>query len=95
MTALPQSYLLRELRRYRYDRRDADNTGRGRIPIKALADYLGISRKSLFLYMEMGRVPEGRVEILSRAISAISAGKLRFKRHGRQWHVEGEATEVM
>jgi len=93
--ALPEAEIVRELKRYRYDPHDIDNTGRGRVPIKGLSDYLGIRRECLHRYIFYGRIPKRRIVPLSDAIMAIRNGKLKFVRHGQTWNVEGAATRVI
>ena len=80
---LTASEIVRELRRYRYDR------ARGkRVPIRALADLVGLSHETLYAAIKRAEVSDFVRSRLSWAIIAISEGRLRFRRYGQQWEVE-------
>src|SRR5262249_61459361 len=74
----------RALRRYRFDRQFR---GPRRVPIKTLADFIGLSHETLFQAMR-GSVSDRTRAKLSWAIVAIDEGRLSFRRNGQQWKCE-------
>jgi hypothetical protein len=78
----------RWLLRFRYDR---ELRGKRRIPIKVLAEYVGLHRDTLYEVMLHRRASLLVRTKLSPSLGAIEAGRLRFRRVGKQWQVEGSA----
>jgi hypothetical protein len=70
--------------RYRYDRAFR---GERRVPIKVLADHLGLSHQTLYQAIKGSISDVTRIK-LSWAIVAIAAGRLRFRRRGQRWERE-------
>jgi len=81
---LSDAEIVRALRRYRFDRQFR---GPHRVPIKTLADFVGLSHETLFQAMR-GKVSDRTRATLSWAIVAIAEGRLHFRRHGQQWQLE-------
>jgi hypothetical protein len=81
---LSRAEIKRTLLRYRYDR---EFRGPRRVPIKTLADYVGLSHETLFQAMR-GSISDVTRAKLSWAIVAIADGRLRFRRHRQVWQVE-------
>jgi len=79
--------IVRALMRYRYDR---EFRGERRVPIKNLADCVGLSHETLYQAMK-GSISERTRAKLSWAIVAIAAGQLRFRRRGQRWVRELDA----
>jgi hypothetical protein len=82
---LPVAEIKRTLLRYRFDRQFR---GPKRIPIKSLADYVGLSHETLFQAMR-GKVSDRTRAKLSQAIVSIAEGRLQFRRRGQVWEIEG------
>jgi hypothetical protein len=81
---LPAAEIKRTLLRYRFDRQFR---GAKRIPIKTLADYVGLSHETLFQAMR-GKISDRTRAKLSWAIVSISEERLRFRRRGQVWEIE-------
>jgi hypothetical protein len=81
---LPRADIARTLLRFRYDR---EFRGPRRIPIKTLAEYVGLSHETLFQAMR-GKISDVTRAKLSWAIVAIAKGRLRFHRRGQVWQIE-------
>jgi hypothetical protein len=81
---LSREEITRALLRYRYDR---DFRGPRRVPIKTLADFVGLSHETLFQAMR-GSVSDRTRAKLSWALVAIDRGRLCFRRHGQCWQAE-------
>jgi hypothetical protein len=81
---LSETEIARALRRYRFDRQFR---GPSRIPIKTLADFVGLSHETLFQAMR-GKISDVTRAKLSWAIVAIAEGRLRFHRRGQVWQIE-------
>jgi hypothetical protein len=70
--------------RYRYDR---TFRGERRVPIKTLADHVGLSHETLYQAMR-GKVSDGTRAKLSWALIAINDCRLQFSRRGQVWQVK-------
>jgi hypothetical protein len=81
---LSNAEIKRALLRYRYDRA---YRGEHRVPIKTLADHVGLSHETLFQAMR-GKISDVTRAKLSWAIVAIADGRLRFRRHRQVWQME-------
>ena len=81
---LPRADIARTLLRFRYDR---EFRGPRRVPIKTLADHVGLSREILYQAMR-GSISDRTQVVLSWAIIAIREGRLRFHRSGQNWSAE-------
>jgi hypothetical protein len=81
---LSATEIKRTLLRYRFDRQFR---GPKRIPIKSLAQYLGVSHQTIFEAMR-GKISDRTRGKLSPAIVAIAEGRLRFRRRGQVWEIE-------
>ena len=94
MILLSKEEIIRELKRYRYDRVGAEFGG-CRVPLKTFADHIGTSRQALngFIHGDFGISDPMRAR-LSQAIADIRAGRLRFAREGQQWSAKGEAVKI-
>jgi hypothetical protein len=76
--------IVRTLMRYRYDRAFR---GERRVPIKTLADCVGLSHETVYQSMR-GKISDVTRAKLSWAIVAIADGRLRFRRHRQVWQME-------
>ena len=81
---LPRADIARTLLRFRYDR---EFRGPRRVPIKTLADHVGLSREILYQAVR-GSISDRTQVLLSWAIIAIREGRLRFHRSGQNWSAE-------
>ena len=81
---LSREEIARTLLRYRYDR---EFRGPRRVPIKTLADHVGLSREILYQAVR-GSISDRTQVVLSWAIIAIREGRLRFHRSGQHWSAE-------
>jgi hypothetical protein len=81
---LPRAEIKRTLLRFRYNR---EFRGPRRVPIKTLADHIGLSPETLYQAMR-GSVSDRTQAVLSWAIIAIREGRLRFHRSGQRWSAE-------
>ena len=81
---LSDAEIVRALMRYRYDRAFR---GERRVPIKTLADHLGLSHQTLYQATKGSISDVTRIK-LSSAVAAIAAGRLRFRRRGQRWERE-------
>ena len=81
---LPPAEIKRTLMRFRYDR---EFRGPRRVPIKTLADHVGLSREILYQAMR-GSISDRTQIVLSWAIIAIREGRLWFHRSGQHWSAE-------
>ena len=90
---LTDEEIVRALRRFRYDR---EFRGLKRVPLRTLAELIGLSHMTV--YEAMKTDPPGRRRNISEltrarlswAITAISEGRLRFRRIRHVWTVEGD-----
>ena len=91
---LSDAEVVRALRRFRYD---PEFRGAKRVPIRVLADLVGLSRMTIYEVMRPDlptrprKISEATRIKLSFAIKAISEGRLRFRRRGQRWDAEGAA----
>ena len=90
---LTDAEIVRALRRFRYD---SEFRGPKRVPIRMLADLVGVSRMTIYGVMRpdlptrpKGMISERTRAKLSPAIAAISDGRLRFRRTKHVWEIEG------
>jgi hypothetical protein len=89
---LTDAEIVRALRRFRYD---PALRGPRRVPIRVLADLLGLSHTTIYQAMRPDlpgrprRISETTRIKLSFAIKAINGGRLRFRRRGQIWDAEG------
>jgi hypothetical protein len=90
---LTDDEIVRALRRFRYD---PEFRGPKRVPLRSLAELIGLSHMTVYEAMRPDR-PGRRRNIseftrarLSWAIAAISEGRLRFRRTKHIWTVEGD-----
>jgi len=90
---LTDAEIVRTLRRFRYD---SEFRGPKRVPIRMLADLVGVSRMTIYGVMRpdlptrpKGMISERTRAKLSPAIAAISDGRLRFRRTKHVWEIEG------
>ena len=74
------------LRRIRYENRY--RKGRDRVPLKVVAEFVGINRDTLYEAINGGRISEVTRSRLTWVIEAIEQGGLRFKRRGQTWHLD-------
>jgi hypothetical protein len=81
---LSREEIARTLLRYRYDR---EFRGPRRVPIKTMADYVGLSHDTVYQAMR-GKVSDCTRALLSQAIVAVAEGRLCFRRHRQQWQVD-------
>jgi hypothetical protein len=81
---LSDAEIKRALLRYRYDRA---YRGERRVPIKTLAEYIGLSHETVYQAMR-GKVSDGTRAKLSWALTAINDRRLQFRRHGQRWQVD-------
>ena len=83
-SVLSDAEIVRTLMHYRYDRAFR---GERRVPIKTLADHLGLSHDTLYQAIKGSISDVTRIK-LSWAIVAIARGQLRFRRRGQRWERE-------
>jgi hypothetical protein len=90
---LTDAEIVRALRRFRYD---SEFRGPKRVPIRVLADLIGVSRMTIYEVMRpdlrtrsKGMISERTRAKLSPAIAAILDGRLRFRRTKHLWEIEG------
>ena len=81
---LSDGEIVRALRRFRYD---PAFRGERRVPIKTLADCVGLSHETVYQAMR-GKISDVTRAKLSWAIVAIADGRLRFRRHRQVWQME-------
>jgi hypothetical protein len=82
---LSDAEIVRTLMRYRYDRAFR---GERRVPIKTLADHVGLYHETHYQAVK-GSISDRTQVVLSLAIIAIREGRLRFHRSGRHWSASG------
>ena len=91
---LSDEEIVRALRRFRYD---SEFRGPKRVPIRTLAEIVGLSHTTIYQAMRPDlptrprKISETTRIKLSFVIKAISEGRLRFRRHGQIWNAEGAA----
>jgi hypothetical protein len=91
---LTDAELVRSLRRFRYDR---ELRGPRRVPIRTLAEIVGLSHTTIYQTMRPDlptrprKISETTRIKLSFVIKAINGGRLRFRRRGQIWDAEGAA----
>ena len=90
---LSDAEIVRALRRFRYD---PEFRGAKRVPIRVLADLVGLSRMTIYEVMrpDLRTRPKRMISKrtrakLSPAIAAILDGRLRFRRTKHVWEIEG------
>jgi hypothetical protein len=90
---LSDEEIVRALRRFRYD---PEFRGPKRVPIRVLADLVGVSRMTIYEVMRPDlrtrpkrMISERTRAKLSPAIAAILDGRLRFRRAKHVWEIEG------
>ena len=90
---LSDEEIVRALRRFRYD---PEFRGPKRVPIRVLADLVGVSRMTIYEVMRPDlrtrpkrMISERTRAKLSPAIAAILDGRLRFRRTKHVWEIEG------
>ena len=90
---LSDEEIVRALRRFRYD---PEFRGPRRVPIRVLADLIGVSRMTIYGVMRpdlqtrpKSMFSERTRAKLSPAIAAILDGRLRFRRTKHVWEIEG------
>ena len=90
---LSDEEIVRALRRFRYD---PEFRGPKRVPIRVLADLVGVSRMTIYGVMRPDlrtrpkrMISERTRAKLSPAIAAILDGRLRFRRTKHVWEIEG------
>jgi hypothetical protein len=89
---LTDAEIVRALRRFRYDR---ELRGPRRVPIRTLAEIVGLSHTTIYQAMRPDlparprKISETTRIKLSFVIKAISEGRLRFRRRGQVWDAEG------
>jgi len=90
---LSDEEIVRALRRFRYD---PEFRGPRRVPIRVLADLIGVSRMTIYGVMRPDlrtrpkrMISERTRAKLSPAIAAILDGRLRFRRTKHVWEIEG------
>ena len=92
---LTDAEVVRGLRRFRYD---SEFRGPMRIPIRTLAEIVGLSHTTIYQAMRPDlptrprKISETTRIKLSFVIKAINEGRLRFRRRGQIWDAEGAAT---
>jgi len=79
----PDAEIARTLMRYRYDRAFR---GERRVPIRTLADFVGLSHETLYQAMR-GSISDRTQTKLSWALTAIKDRRLQFRRRGQKWQV--------
>ena len=90
---LTDDEIVRALRRFRYD---PEFRGPKRVPLRSLAELIGLSHMTVYEAMKPDlpgrrrRISESTRARLSWAITAISEGRLRFRRIRHVWTVEGD-----
>jgi len=80
---LSDAEIVRTLMRYRYDRAFR---GERRVPIRTLADFVGLSHETLYQAMR-GSISDRTETKLSWALTAIKDRRLQFRRRGQKWQV--------
>jgi hypothetical protein len=94
---LTDDVIVRALRRFRYD---SEFRGPKRVPIRVLAELVGLSHTTIYdamrpdLPMRPRRISETTRIKLSFAIKAINEGRLRFHRRGHVWDIEGSEMRI-
>ena len=90
---LSDEEIVRALRRFRYD---PEFRGPKRVPIRVLADLIGVARMTIYEVMrpDLRTRPKRMISKrtrakLSPAIAAILDGRLRFRRTKHVWEIEG------
>ena len=90
---LSDEEIVRALRRFRYD---PEFRGPKRVPIRVLADLIGVARMTIYEVMrpDLRTRPKRMISTrtrakLSPAIAAILDGRLRFRRTKHVWEIEG------
>ena len=82
---LSDGEIVRALRRFRYD---PAFRGERRVPIKTLADCVGLSHETVYQAMMRGTVSDCTRAKLSWALIAINDCRLQFSRRGQVWQVK-------
>src|SRR5262249_41379296 len=84
----PASDVARTLLRFRYD---PAFRGERRVPIRALAAFIGVSHETLYRSMRVGTASECTRAKLTWALRDIAEGRLPFRRRGQRWEPEGHS----
>jgi hypothetical protein len=83
---LSEETVRRWLKRVRYDERY--RKGRDRVPLKVVAEFVGLNRDTLYEAMKGGKISGVTRSRLSWVIDAIDQRRLSFKRRGQTWHLD-------
>jgi hypothetical protein len=83
---LSEETVCRWLSRIRYQERY--RKGRDRVPLKVVAEFVGLNRDTLYEAMKGGKISRVTRSRLSWVIDAIDQRKLTFKRGGQTWHLD-------
>jgi hypothetical protein len=83
---LSEEEVRRWLRRLRYQ--DRYRKGRGRVPLKVVAEFVGLNRDTLYEAINGGKISRVTRVRLSWVIDAIEQRRLSFKRRGQAWHLD-------
>jgi hypothetical protein len=83
---LSEEEVRRWLRRLRYQERY--RKGRGRVPLKVVAEFVGLNRDTLYEAINGGKISTVTRSRLSWVIDAIEKRQLTFERRGQVWHID-------
>jgi hypothetical protein len=83
---LSEAEVRRWLRRVHYEARY--RKGRDRVPLKVVAEFVGLNRDTLYEAIKGGKISRVTRSRLSWVIDAIEQGRLQFKRRGQTWHID-------
>jgi hypothetical protein len=83
---LSEEEVRRWLLRVRYEARY--RKGRGRVPLKVVAEFVGLHRDTLYEGIKGAPISRCTRSRLSWVIEAIEQGRLRFKRRGQAWNID-------
>jgi hypothetical protein len=78
--------VLRWLRRLRYEGRY--RKGRGRVPLKVVAEFVGLNRDTLYEAINGGKISSLTRSRLSWLIDGVERRQLSFRRRGQVWHID-------
>ena len=83
---LSEETVRRWLKLIRYQERY--RKGRDRVPLKVVAEFVGLNRDTLYEAMKGGKISRVTRSRLSWVIDAIDKRQLSFKRRGQTWHLD-------
>jgi hypothetical protein len=83
---LSEETVRRWLLRVRYQ--DRFRKGRDRVPLKVVAEFVGLNRDTLYEAINGGKISRVTRSRLSWVIDAIDQRQLTFKRRGQTWHLD-------